>query len=48
MINLTPENKRIPEFSPIWFQLNQKFRYRDKYTGAPETIRVKDGNFPTL
>jgi hypothetical protein len=35
------ENKRIPGYRPIWFELNQKYEYGDKYSGALGTYTAK-------
>jgi len=35
------ENKRIPGYLPIWFELNQKYEYEDKYSGALGTYSAK-------
>lgn len=35
------ENKRIPGYRPIWFELNQKYKYGDKYSGALGTYTAK-------
>ena len=35
------ENKRIEGYRPIWFELNQKYEYGDKYSGALGTYTAK-------
>lgn len=35
------ENKKIPGYRPIWFELNQKYEYGDKYSGALGTYTAK-------
>ena len=35
------ENKRIAGYRPIWFELNQKYAYGDKYSGALGTYTAK-------
>ena len=35
------ENKKISGFRPIWFELNQKYEYGDKYSGALGTYTAK-------
>ena len=35
------ENKRIAGYRPIWFELNQKYEYGDKYSGALGTYTAK-------
>ena len=35
------ENKRMAGYRPIWFELNQKYEYGDKYSGALGTYTAK-------
>ena len=35
------ENKRMAGYRPIWFELNQKYQYGDKYSGALGTYTAK-------
>jgi hypothetical protein len=35
------ENKKISGYRPIWFELNQKYEYGDKYSGALGTYTAK-------
>ena len=35
------ENQKFPGFRPIWFELNQKYEYGDKYSGALGTYTAK-------
>ena len=35
------ENKRIEGYRAIWFELNQKYEYGDKYSGALGTYTAK-------
>lgn len=35
------ENERIAGYKPIWFELNQKYEYGDKYSGALGTYTAK-------
>ncbi len=35
------ENKRMAGYRPIWFELNQKYKYGDKYSGALGTYTAK-------
>ena len=35
------ENKKMPGYKPIWFELNQKYEYGDKYSGALGTYTAK-------
>ncbi len=35
------ENKRMSGYRPIWFELNQKYEYGDKYSGALGTYTAK-------
>ena len=34
-------NEKIPGYRPIWFELNQKYKYGDKYSGALGTYTAK-------
>ena len=35
------ENKKMAGYKPIWFELNQKYEYGDKYSGALGTYTAK-------
>ena len=35
------ESEKIPGYRPIWFELNQKYKYGDKYSGALGTYTAK-------
>ena len=34
------ENKKISGFSPIWFELNQKYEYGTSFNGTKEFVSV--------
>ena len=35
------ENQKFSGYRPIWFELNQKYEYGDKYSGALGTYTAK-------
>ena len=41
LLSQSIENKRFEGYRPIWFELNQKYEYGDKYSGALGTYTAK-------